>query len=368
MPIYMDRHDIPEEITAAHVAQMHREDLKIEHLYGCKGMTYWCDEKRRTAFCLIQAPNKKAIQDMHNHAHGEVPHRIIEVEGSIVESFLGRIEDPEKSQKTELNIINDPAFRTIMVIDLRKVSFSGIDSEGLKEEILQLNKVILTSIEKFLGRIVKQKSDHFLLSFNSVTNAVLCAQEVYTNLSAISKDYNKYFQLNIGLHAGVPVTEKDGIFEDTIKMAERFCDIIHGKIVISPEVRELYESENRNIKLDHENIKSLNVGDEKFVNLLVDYTEKEWTNAAFNSNEFSKNLGYSKSQLYRKMIALTGKSPNTFIKDYRLEKALQLLNKNSNNISETAFNTGFNSPAYFSKCFMDNFGILPSKYVQNYAV
>ena len=366
MPIYMDRHDIPQEITAAHVAQMHKEDLKIEHLYDCKGMTYWCDEKRRTAFCLIQAPNKKAIQDMHNHAHGEVPHRIIEVEGSIVESFLGRIEDPEKSQKTELNIINDPAFRTIMVIGLRKISFAGIDSECLNGEILQYNKAILKSIEKFIGRIVKQKSDYFLLSFNSVTNAVLFAKEIYSDLKASSKEVDTVIQLNIGLHAGVPVTEKDGIFEDTIKMAERFCDVIYGKIVISPEVRELYESENLNVKLDHENIKSLNVGDEKFLNLLMDYTEKEWTNAAFNSSDFSKNLGYSKSQLYRKIIALTGKSPNSFIKDYRLEKALQLLNKNANNISETAFKTGFNSPAYFSKCFMDNFGILPSEYIKSY--
>ena len=368
MPIYMDRHEIPQEITATHVAQMHKEDLKIEHLYGCKGMTYWCDEKRRTAFCLIQAPNKKAIQDMHNHAHGEVPHRIIEVESSIVESFLGRIEDPEKSQKTELNIINDPAFRTIMVIGLRKVSFTGVDPKRLNREIGICNKSIIGSIEEYLGRIVKQKSDNFLVSFNSVTNAVLCAQEIHSNVKTSFKGFNTDVQLSIGLHAGVPVTEKDGIFEDTIKMAERFCEMVHGKIVLSPEVRELYESENLNIKLNQKNVRALSHGEEKFVHLLMDYTEKEWANAAFNSDDFSKNLGYSKSQLYRKMIALTGKSPNSFIKDYRLEKAIKLLNKKVNNISETAFSTGFSSPAYFSKCFMDNFGILPSKYIQNYVV
>jgi len=62
MPIYMDRHDIPKEIKAAHVAEMHQADLKIEHLFGCKGMTYWCDEDRNTAFCLIEAPNKKAFK------------------------------------------------------------------------------------------------------------------------------------------------------------------------------------------------------------------------------------------------------------------------------------------------------------------
>ena len=46
MPIYMDRHDIPKEITATHVAQMHQEDLKVEHLYGCRGITYWCDDQK----------------------------------------------------------------------------------------------------------------------------------------------------------------------------------------------------------------------------------------------------------------------------------------------------------------------------------
>ena len=65
MPLYMDRHEIPEGVTAEHVAQMHQEDLKVQHLYGCKGMTYWCDEQRRTAFCLIEAPNEQAIVDLH---------------------------------------------------------------------------------------------------------------------------------------------------------------------------------------------------------------------------------------------------------------------------------------------------------------
>ncbi len=368
MPIYMDRHDIPESITAEHVAKMHREDLKIEHLYNCKGMTYWCDEKRRTAFCLIKAPNKKAIQDMHNHAHGDVPHRIIEVDGSIVESFLGRIEDPKKSQNTTLNIINDPAFRTIMVIRLRVVKFNSAHSKQFQQKIQSNITSILTSIAKLKGRIVKQKSDYFLASFSSVSKAVHCAQGIYTQLTPLASNGGKDAQLSIGLHAGVPVTEKESIFEDTIKLAERFSALIHDKVVLSPEVGELYESENLNVKLTHKYIKTLTTGEEKLVDRIMDYTEKEWHNASFSSNNFSKNLGYSKSQLYRKMQALCGKSPNSFIKEYRLERALELLRKNNKNISETAFTTGFNSPAYFSKCFMDRFGILPSSYIQNYTV
>ncbi|MDO9595052.1 MAG: DUF4242 domain-containing protein, partial [Lutibacter sp.] len=78
MPIYMDRHDVSETVTAENVAQLHQADLKIQDQYKCRGLTYWFDEKRKTAFCLIEAPNKEAIKKMHDHAHGEVPYKIIE--------------------------------------------------------------------------------------------------------------------------------------------------------------------------------------------------------------------------------------------------------------------------------------------------
>ena len=88
MPIYMDRHDVSNDVTAEIVADLHQKDLMIQHKYNCNGLTYWFDDKRKTAFCLYEAPNKEAIQKMHEQAHGQVPHQIIEVEASIVESFL----------------------------------------------------------------------------------------------------------------------------------------------------------------------------------------------------------------------------------------------------------------------------------------
>src|SRR6266487_6473945 len=132
MPIYMDHHDVSETVTAENIAQLHQEDLKIQDQFGCRGLTYWFDEKRKTAFCLIDAPDARAIHKMHNQAHGEVPHSVIEVDAGIVESFLGRIEDPEKAQNTSLNIINDPAFRTIEVIALKRSSLIQNDSAQFK--------------------------------------------------------------------------------------------------------------------------------------------------------------------------------------------------------------------------------------------
>ena len=95
----------------------------------------------------------------------------------------------------------------------------------------------------------------------------------------------------------------------------------------------------------------------------MDYTESSWSNTNLKVDDFSKPLGHSKSQLYRKMILLIGKSPNTFLKEYRLNEALTLLNKNTSNISEIAFETGFRSPSYFSKCFQKRYGHLPSDYL-----
>src|SRR6476469_8859267 len=100
MPIYMDRHDVSENVTAETIAQLHKADLKVQDQFGCRGLTYWFDEKRKIAFCLIEAPDARAIHKMHDHAHGQVPHRVIEVNASIVESFLGRIVFPNDTETT----------------------------------------------------------------------------------------------------------------------------------------------------------------------------------------------------------------------------------------------------------------------------
>src|SRR6476646_10720846 len=94
MPIYMDVHIVP-GVKAKDVAEAHRKDLLHQEEHECKCMTYWIDEQRESIFCLIEAPTKDAVKEMHNKAHGLVPNRIIEVRSELVESFLGRIYDPE---------------------------------------------------------------------------------------------------------------------------------------------------------------------------------------------------------------------------------------------------------------------------------
>jgi AraC-like DNA-binding protein len=364
MPIYMDRHDVSETVTAEHVAQLHQQDLKVQDQFGCRGLTYWFDDKRKTAFCLIEAPDMKALEDMHNHAHGQVPHRIIEVEPSIVESFLGRIEDPKKTRDTGLNIIDDPAFRTIMIIELKHLAPFQSGSDQFQFSLKKFNQEVINSLDAYDGKPVRQTDYYYLVSFQSVSNAVHAAFKIQSVLyDPANANLKNKISLKIGLSAGVPVTEKQLLFEDTIKIADRMCQIIKAEISVTSEVKHLYESENANKFHENENVMALTKEDEKFIAALMDHMDSVWNDANLKVDDFNRPVGHSKSQLYRKMMQLTGKSPNTFIKDYRLSEAVKLLNKNAGNISEIAFETGFSSPSYFSKCFQKKYGHFPTGYL-----
>jgi len=361
MPIYMDFHDLPDGVTAKDIAQMHQADLKIEHKYNCRGLTYWCDERRQTAFCLIEAPNKDAIKELHEKSHGAVPQRIIEVNDTLVESFLGRIEDPENSQNTKLNIIKDTAFRIIMVIHLKKNVLRTKNIRTLQAAIRGYKKSIINIIAKHRGRVVKQESNSFLISFTSATNAVESAIQIEElHNCVITPD----LEFKVGIHAGDPITNRESLFEDTIKKAEYLTYVANGKIILTPEVKDLYESENQNNPINIKGVKPLSSNEMEFVIRLFDYTESVWTNSNISATNYNKNLGLSKSKLYRTIMPIIGQSPNSFIKDFRLNKALELLDKQESNISEIAYKTGFSSPTYFSKCFSEAYGILPSKYIK----
>ena len=70
----------------------------------------------------------------------------------------------------------------------------------------------------------------------------------------------------------------------------------------------------------------------------------------------------SRVHLYKKLLALTGKSPIEFIRVIRLQQAAQLLEKSQLTVSEVAYKVGFNNPKYFTKYFKEEYKMLPSAY------
>lgn len=264
---------------------------------------------------------------MYENAHGAAPTHIIEVNDIILESFLGRIEDPKKSKKVELNIINDPAFTTLMIVKIKHRTIRTSEVNTLHAAIRAYTSSIKSLANEHNGRVLKHEANTFLLSFDPVTDTINCDIEIQKSFNDI---ITPDLVFKIGVSSGTPVTANEGIFEDTIHTAHFLSDITKGKFSISEAVKDLYEGENQNKPIANENgITVLRSTDEEFMNLLMTYTEKVWSLTTIGVNEFAENLGYSKSKLYLTLIKTVGKSPNMFLSHYRLDKALSLLKNNN---------------------------------------
>jgi signal transduction histidine kinase/DNA-binding response OmpR family regulator/ligand-binding sensor domain-containing protein len=103
-------------------------------------------------------------------------------------------------------------------------------------------------------------------------------------------------------------------------------------------------------------------GEEIFLHKVVSIIEKNIDKSELDANFLSHKLNMSESQLYRKLKAVNGKSVSIFIREIRLSVAKSLLTTSSLNISEIAYQCGFNDPAWFSRAFKDKYNISPSKF------
>ncbi|WP_339714026.1 two-component regulator propeller domain-containing protein [uncultured Kriegella sp.] len=101
--------------------------------------------------------------------------------------------------------------------------------------------------------------------------------------------------------------------------------------------------------------------DKKFINKVLDYISANMSDENLNVEHLAEELHLSRSQLYRKIKALTGYSANEFLRRIRLEKAKQMIEAGNESISEVCFKVGFSSPSYFTKCFKAHFGVLPTE-------
>ncbi len=102
--------------------------------------------------------------------------------------------------------------------------------------------------------------------------------------------------------------------------------------------------------------------DEKLIAKAIKYVEDNIGRSELSVEEMSRELCMSRVHLYKKLITITGKSPIEFIRVIRLKRAAQLLRESQMNVSEIAYEVGFNNPKYFSKYFKEEFGKLPSEY------
>lgn len=136
----------------------------------------------------------------------------------------------------------------------------------------------------------------------------------------------------------------------------------------------------KNLKFRYSNIELLKEANDKevaycehvdlkiedaFIVKINELLSKHYTRDDFTVSEFCQKAMLSRSQLHRKLKALTNLSTTEYLNNFRLEKAYELLTAKKVNVSEAAYATGFNDPRYFSKLFTDRFGKNPSDLIRS---
>ena len=244
MPVFRDRHFV-EGATRHAIADAHHRDLRLQDKYDVKFLTYWFDETRSTAFCLIEAADRETIERAHTEAHGLVPNEIIEVDPNVVDAFLGRIKDPAPTGHSPVEAGEPPvdsAFRVIMFTDLKdSTRMTTLHGDAKALHLLHIhNALTRTELQKYRGREVKHTGDGIMASFAFAPDAVECSIAIQKAFAAYNQvNPNAPLYLRIGLSAGEPIEEHGDLFGKAVQLAARLCAHAEpARILVALSVKE----------------------------------------------------------------------------------------------------------------------------------
>ncbi len=107
--------------------------------------------------------------------------------------------------------------------------------------------------------------------------------------------------------------------------------------------------------------------EQAFINKAIEVVDENLSDENFSVEKMGKALLLDRTQLFRKLKAITGQSPSQFIRSIRLKHAHQLLRSRSATIGEIAFSVGFSSTTYFNRCFKEEYGLTPGEVMEKKA-
>ena len=135
---------------------------------------------------------------------------------------------------------------------------------------------------------------------------------------------------------------------------------IYNLLMQRDKLKSVY---GKNFSLQSMGIETTSV-DEKFTQKLFGIIKEHLSDPDLKVDFICEEMGFSRSNFYRKLKAVTDLSLNDLIRNKRLEVATQMLGNTDMNITEVATATGFSTLAYFTKCFKSAYGVSPSEYVK----
>jgi class 3 adenylate cyclase len=237
MPLYLDRHNLP-DVSAEDVAHAHARDLAIQEKHGVRFRTYWFDTRTCCTFCLVEAPSAEAAVRVHQESHGMLPNEVIQVDAAVVEAFLGRITDPAATV-TENKPIDESGRRVVMFTDIvNSTEMTARLGDVLATDMVRAHdSLVRAELGLNGGREVKHLGDGIMAVFAEERSAVTCGCAIQRAVDSFNANSSHALSLRIGMHAGEPVEDNNDLFGATVQLASRICaDAPLDAVVISHEL------------------------------------------------------------------------------------------------------------------------------------
>lgn len=271
------------------------------------------------------------------------------------ESVLQYIDDGDRSRGKVQQLVSENTNRpTVLVID------DNTDIRQYERTLLQDEYVVLEAADGKEGLAVALKE---------VPDLVICdvMMPVMDGL-----EFTKQLKTNTATsHIPVIMLTAKNLEEHRAEGYEHGADSyitkpFHSKVLLARienllRQRQLLKNLYQGTKEAEKEISEAHLEDrdKQFLKQLQAIIQKNLSDSEFGVEDMGQQIGLSRVQLYRKVKAMTGSSVVDLLRKARLAKARRLLETRSMSISEVAYEVGFSAPSYFTKCFKEEYGMLP---------
>ena len=286
-----------------------------------------------------------------NSANASAP----EGKNVIDESVLQYIDDGDRSRGNVQQLVSENTNRpTVLVID------DNTDIRQYERTLLQDEYVVLEAADGKEGLAVALKE---------VPDLVICdvMMPVMDGL-----EFTKQLKTNTATsHIPVIMLTAKNLEEHRAEGYEHGADSyitkpFHSKVLLARienllRQRQLLKNLYHGTKEAEKEISEAHLEDrdKQFLKQLQAIIQKNLSDSEFGVEDMGQQIGLSRVQLYRKVKAMTGSSVVDLLRKARLAKARRLLETRSMSVSEVAYEVGFSAPSYFTKCFKEEYGMLP---------
>jgi DNA-binding response OmpR family regulator/anti-sigma regulatory factor (Ser/Thr protein kinase) len=264
-------------------------------------------------------------------------------------SNLNRQQELQYGNKKIVLIVEDNPDVLMVIADIIKKYYNIITARNGNEGLMLAKKELPDLI---LSDIIMPVMDGMQMCIEIKRYHSTCHIPVVL-LTAIDSEENNIKGFNIGADAYITKPFNEFILLSNIKSLIESREKLKEYFSPSPQFNDL--------------LKTKNMEDRDFVKKCLDHIFENLLNENFTLTNLSDKMNMSRSSLYRKIREVTLIKPVDFIKKAKLNYSAKLILSNNNlTINEVAWRSGFSDPKYFSKCFMQEFGINPSHFSEDY--